>query len=107
MDSHNCRWKTVFLICHWESELGNVKILFSICGWLNLRMQNKGVTVCIEKNVHRSEPMQFELFCSKVNCIQVSVPLEYEGIRNRHLQVSDGWVLMINNKTVSAECPFA
>lgn len=70
-------------------------------------MQNKGLMVCIEKNVHRSESMHFKLLCSKVSFIQVSVPLEYEGIRNQHLQVSNGWVLMINNKKVSAECPFA
>lgn len=36
--SGEVRGSDVYLICNWESAFENAKILFSVCGWMNLWM---------------------------------------------------------------------
>lgn len=73
------RLKMAFSIPHWESVVGNVKILLLIPSWLNLQRRNLTDTRadCIEKHPCVSEPMHSNLCCSEVDENKSSLTKEY------------------------------
>lgn len=75
---HICRfkqlWKQYFQSTRGYEQVGMLKILFwSLAGWLCRYKTHghKGPTVFIEKYLHISGPTQFNLCCSRVNCMSI------------------------------------